>query len=69
MEVTFIFLQLWRPVFKKFDLRMPEQCPLHFSHGMNAQMMLFPCFSLGIGQPETMRNDVATMYILWLNEV
>ena len=27
------FLQLWRPVFKKYDLRMPEQCPLHFSHG------------------------------------
>ena len=24
--------KLWKPVFKKFDVKMPKQCPLHFSH-------------------------------------
>ena len=26
------FIQtVWRPIFKKFDVKMPDQCPLHFS--------------------------------------
>ena len=26
------FLQTaWRPIFKKFDVQMPQECPLHFS--------------------------------------
>ena len=23
---------VWKPIFKKFDAKMPEECPLHFSH-------------------------------------
>ena len=27
------FIQtVWRPIFKKFEVKMPDQCPLHFSH-------------------------------------
>ena len=26
------FMQIvWRPIFKKFEVKMPEQCPLHFT--------------------------------------
>ena len=28
---SYVF-QLWKPIFKKFDVKMPKQCPLHFSH-------------------------------------
>ena len=27
------FIQtLWKPIFKRFEVRVPEECPLHFSH-------------------------------------
>ena len=29
------FIQtVWRPIFKKFDVKMPDQCPLHFSRDL-----------------------------------
>ena len=30
------FLQVWRPVFQRHGVRMPEQCPLHFARDLFA---------------------------------